>query len=307
MLDKVLNQLSKYEAPQGNRFGQPVFLFLCGGDDSNPRYICRKDTERFVEKNKKLGRVVTVKPEILLNEYNNLIEGMNLLELETVIAELSDAILLFDESPGSVCELGAFTMSQPIREIMTACVPLKNKDDLSFIIQGPIRHLEACRSSLSNVFYIDIECPFNSIELSEYLFDLEAKVRINRRRKVNKDSTSVNLGSFCRECLDIISIFSPISDDDLLQIYKGLKGFNYFDFSMKVSDKIPNSLNYKVVIAYLASTGLVSYKDGRITMTGHAPGYFMFQRSKRKEIQKIRAEIVARKRKHHEECVSVCS
>lgn len=307
MVDEAIDRLSRYKSMRGHHADQPVFLFLCGGDDANPRYICRKDTELFVQKSKELSRVVTVKPEILLNEYNYLIEEMNLLELETVIAELSDAILLFDESPGSVCELGAFTMSPSIRKIMTACVPLKNRDDLSFIIQGPIKHLEACSAPLSNVFYIDMDCPFSSIDLSNYLLGLEAKVRKYRRREINRKSIGVNIGSFCRECLDLISIFSPISDDDLLKIYKSLKGFEYFDFSMDVSDKVPNSFTYKVVIAYLASTGLISYKNGQITMTGHAPGYFMFDKKNRREIQKLRVEIIARKRRHYKECNSVCS
>lgn len=308
MFDKALKQLSRCAALQPNRAGgQPVFLFLCGGDDSESRYICRKDAERFIRNSKKLSRIVTVKPEILLNEYNYLIEGMNLLELETVIAELSDAILLFDESPGSVCELGAFTMSQPIREIMTACVPLRHKDNSSFIVQGPIRHLEASKSPLSNVFYLDIDCPLNSIELTDYLGSLETTVKKNRRRQINFEQANVNIGSFCRECLDVISIFSPIEDDDLLEVYKQLKGFGHFDFSMTASDKVPSSFTYKVVIAYLASTGLVSYKNGLIAMTGRAPGYFMFLPSKRREIQKIRGEIVASKRKRYMRCASVCS
>lgn len=285
---------------------RPVFLFLCGGDDSDARYICRRDVERYVRSKKGLERVLIVKPETLLNDFADLISEIDLLDLEAIIAELSDAILLFDESSGSICELGAFAMADATREIMTACIPFRYEGNSSFIVQGPVRHIEQCNSLLSSIIYLDTTCPFSSIELERYFDSLLENVARQHKREINRNKASVSLGSFCRECLDLISIFEPIEDLSLLSLYKQIKGFDSIKFSISTMSSIPRNFSYKVVFAYLASTGLVDYKDGMLTMTGEVPGYYMFLPSARDDIQMARAAIVSAKRKGHRGWDNVC-
>lgn len=283
------------------RKNHPLFLFLCGGDDSDPQYVCRREVERYVRINSRFKRVLTVKPEILLNEYAPAIEGINLLELEAIIADLSDAILLFDESAGSLCELGAFAMSPPIRRILTACIPERHFGKQTFVIQGPVRLIEANPTDLSSVIYLDIECPFSSPGLNDYLEELEENARKFHHRKINRSPDEVDLGSFTRECLDLITVFAPLKDYELLEIYKEYKGFDAFSFKIGTLESPPRSLSYKVALAYLASTGLLAYDlaAGTLDMTGEAPGYFMFSPSRRARIQSIRADLLGYRRKAH--------
>ncbi|MEC4295664.1 retron St85 family effector protein [Adlercreutzia shanghongiae] len=306
--ERAIRTLRSYESFYRRSVNAPLFLFLCGGDDANPSYICRKHVEEYVATSPSLKRVLTVKPEILLNGYSDVINDVNLLELEALIADLSDAILLFDESPGSLCELGAFAMSTPIREIMTACVPGRYRDEKSFVIQGPIRQIEQNQTEMSRVIYLDTDCPFASAGLLEYFSSFEKRVDAAAKRKMNRDSDAVDFGTFCRECLDLVAIFSPLTDRKLLEIYKRYKRFDTFKFRIKSLGKPPRGMTYKIALAYLASTGLIAYdyQSGELDMTGDAPGYFMFGPDRRKQVQSVRAELLSFKRKSHKEIDSVC-
>ena len=303
IIENTITQLRKCSSKFPNRHNHPIFLFLCGGDDSNEDYVCRVQTKEFLinnSDNSHLNQIQIVKPETFLNDYVEIINGIDLLDLEAIIAELSDAILLFDEAPGPVCELGAFAMVDATRDIMTACIPLEHKNDKSFIAQGPIRHLECCNSELANVIYLDIKCPFSSYELESYFYHL-AEYAINQRRfAINTNQNDVKLGSFCRECLDLISIFAPIRDYELLSLYKRYKGFDNgksMTFTANAIMHIPSNFNYRIVFAYLASIGLVVYENGMLFMTGKVPGYFMFNPRKRYDIQLLRARLVSSYRK----------
>jgi len=307
LVDKSIIALRRCETSLNHAKNQPVFVFLCGGDAKEPRYICRNETEQYLRKNQNLSTIVCVRPEILLKQYGSLLEELDLLELEAFIAEVSDAVLLYDESPGTVCELGAFAMSDPIWKIMTAAIPEKHKNDDSFIINGPVRHMEKGATSypLSSVIYLDINCPFSSIDLAKYFHHLRENVAKQSNRRINKNAGSVNLNSLCREYLDLISVFAPLSDDELIDIYKRYKDFDSFVLQSNTFSPIPKGVNVKTVIAFLSATGLVEYKDSLITMTGRVPSYFMFNASKSRQIAEIRAQVLAAKRRHYDRCDSV--
>lgn len=312
IIGNTILHLQQYSSRFPNRRNHPIFLFLCGGDDSNEEYVCRAQVKEFLINNSGkscLNQIQIVKPETFLNDYTEIIDGIDLLDLEAIIAELSDAILLFDEAPGPICELGAFAMVDATRDIMTACIPLEHKNDKSFIVQGPIRHLESCNSELANVIYLDIKCPFSSYELESYFYHL-VEYAINQHRfTINTNQSDVKLGSFCRECLDLISIFSPIRDYELLSLYKRYKGFDdgkSMTFTTNTIMHVPNDFNYRIVFAYLASMGLVVYENGLLSMSGKVPGYFMFNPRKRYDIQLLRARLVSSYRKDRERWADVC-
>lgn len=309
LIEKSISELRLCESSLNHAKNQPVFVFLCGGDNQDSKYICRNETERYLHTNPLLSTIVSVKPEILLNHYGFLLRDLDLLELESFIADLSDAVLLYDESPGTVCELGAFAMSDPIRQIMTVAIPEKYKGDASFVINGPVRHIERESAShpLSSVIYLDIECPFSSDELSTYFVQLRDNAKKQNDRRINKDPNNVYLDSMCREFLDLISVFAPLSDGDLTDIYKQYKSFESFSTCSKTFANVPGSIGSKAVIAFLAATGLIDYENGIIEMKGRIPSYFMFNASKASRVAEIRARVLAAKRKRYDRCASVYS
>ena len=66
----------------------------------------------------------------------------NLLDLEEYIAAIVDAVILFVESAGSICELGAFTKTPEIINKMHDFLMNDHGINPSFIVNGPPRYLE---------------------------------------------------------------------------------------------------------------------------------------------------------------------
>lgn len=83
--------------------------------------------------------------EILLAEaaFNALAKShfSNLLDLEEYIAAIVASVLLIVESPGSMCELGAFVKTVEIREKLIVVVPSEFKNVPSFITKGALQYL----------------------------------------------------------------------------------------------------------------------------------------------------------------------
>lgn len=97
-------------------------------------------------------------------------------------------------------------MSPQIKDILTACIPARFRGSRSFAIQGPVKLIEDCDSKLSNVFYLDIDCPFSSAELLEYFLSFESTVRYFKKHRINRDKDQVDLGSFVVSAL-ILQLF----------------------------------------------------------------------------------------------------
>jgi len=66
----------------------------------------------------------------------------NLLDMEECIAAIVDAVLLIVESPGSVCEFGAFTKTGEIRRKLVAIISNEYANVPSFITLGPVKFVE---------------------------------------------------------------------------------------------------------------------------------------------------------------------
>ena len=66
-----------------------------------------------------------------------------MLTFEEFLAEVSDVIVLFVESPGSFCELGAFSYAEKLfSDKLIIVIDEKYKGDKSFIITGPTAKAE---------------------------------------------------------------------------------------------------------------------------------------------------------------------
>ena len=91
----------------------PKFIFLCGkGFDTQAKYTQsnRGITDDFI-------RRLLPDTHIVLSERmweDGFDNSIDLLIFEEFLAEVSDAIILFVESPGSFCELGAFAYADAL-------------------------------------------------------------------------------------------------------------------------------------------------------------------------------------------------
>ncbi|HHT9113633.1 MAG: hypothetical protein HZA47_10055 [Planctomycetes bacterium] len=113
-------------------------IFLCGAD------LTQKDKIRY-----KIDKVLRnwwysiqydiIYPEDIFEELLYSSQTKDLLSLENLLAESTDAVVLIPESPGSFTELGAFANDEKVRNKLICIIDEKYKKNKSFINQGPLK------------------------------------------------------------------------------------------------------------------------------------------------------------------------
>lgn len=143
-----------------NVYRRNIDIFLCGGSSHNKIVSTRDQIKPILQKN----RYVTVLyPEDLFMELLNK-KNYDLLSLEKFLADNCDIICIVCESPGSFVELGAFVNHPDTFEKVVSLVPTKHKNDKSFIMMGPIRHIQLHNRNKAIFYSTDLEKPVNSLE-----------------------------------------------------------------------------------------------------------------------------------------------
>lgn len=120
----------------------PKILFLCGGD---PKYFKnRENIEQYFSKHHRhfLHFRAEHAWEAISNEANKSTNKTNALALEEWLAEFSDAVIILVESFGTVAELGAFSISEPLRKKLLPIINKKFEKDESFVNTGPVRWVD---------------------------------------------------------------------------------------------------------------------------------------------------------------------
>jgi hypothetical protein len=127
----------------------PGYILLCGGriaSASQPAislrdYILRHLTIKYAGVAERV-----VMPEELPDwgfdsVYNDIFE------LEQHLAALASAVVIFVESPGSIAELGAFSLLGGVKEKLMVIIHQQHAEQHSFIQLGPIRHIKSMNPS----------------------------------------------------------------------------------------------------------------------------------------------------------------
>jgi len=135
-------------------------VFLCGGpysDIDKPIPLSLRDGFLKILDNPALrGKVIIQAEDITkLHVFSDAYEDV--LQFETDLAEISELILLFCESEGSMAELGAFCVIQEIASRLLVVVRdrhWRGKGETSFIRLGPLRSLER-KHGQKSIFVID--------------------------------------------------------------------------------------------------------------------------------------------------------
>lgn len=77
------------------------------------------------------------------------------LEMEADLANLADLVIIVVESPGTFAELGAFSLSDPLRVKLLPLVDKKYADAESFIANGPLRWIDR-ESQFAPTIYVPL-------------------------------------------------------------------------------------------------------------------------------------------------------
>jgi len=295
--EKMLNSMKSHLDNSVSRFiTYPKFVFLCGAaydkceyENSNrgitDKYLRRKSGDVFIVLSEKLWE----------NSFNS---NIDLLTFEEFLAEVSDSIILFVESPGSFCELGAFAYAEKLfSDKLIIIIDEKYKGDTSFIITGPTA--KASKDG-SKVIYapLDGNGLLSSFDLrsalDEKIQDFKSKNSPRNKRSPNQNENRILVNSFILELLELINILQPISSRDLIDIYKAVKGFSAFSFVKKDGTPFHNEIKIDYIIKLLETVELIGIKDGLITSRQAKSQSLMFNYSRKTENQE-RNKLLCRK------------
>ncbi len=244
----------------------PKFIFLCGkAYDDNYNSTNRGIIEKFMTA--KDNRLFFVLSEHLWdNTFNS---DIDLLTFEEFLAEVSDAIILFVESPGSFSELGAFSYADRLfNNKLIIVIDNQYRESKSFIMTGPVTK---AKNNGAKVIYAPLYATglLSSSELratiDTLLNELKSKSSPKNKRKINTNSNEILLNSFILELLEIIKIMQPIYRQDLIELYKSIKKFSSFSFIKADGNKFNKEIKYDYILKLLQTIDLIKIHNGIIT------------------------------------------
>ena len=216
-------------------FTQSFFIFLCGGADK--RHIRNKIRIQL-----ETNGLQVLYPEDLFMDMLNRDKKADLLEYENLLASNSDIVCIICESMGSAVELGAFIQNEKLEQKLIVCVNQKYARDKSFIMMGPVKHLQ--KNHKSSVFiYKEKEPKLLGEELSKKFKHLQ---RLSERG--NKSLSFDNLSAYIAFIPIIAYFYKNIKRKEL---YKTLK-------ELLISQKsLPENFNelFNASIKYLIKSG----------------------------------------------------
>lgn len=130
----------------------PSFIFLCGGPistDAGKYLSCRDIFYSYITNNSFQFRDNIVLAEKIF-EYFSHSDYEDLLKFEVDLAELSSLTVLFSESPGSIAELGSFSVLKTIQNRLLVVMHQDDTNKESFIWRGPALFLKNLSKSNGN-------------------------------------------------------------------------------------------------------------------------------------------------------------
>lgn len=288
----------------------PTFIFSCGGDPTYHPARTRLKDYITSSKNPCFRNVYCVNAENMADmpEFSK----KNLLIQEAMIIDASDCVILFAESVGSWCELGAFSALPTVYPILTVAYDKTHGKDKSFLMKGPIAMVRQHETELAKAIGVDLDCPTATPEFTRFLASIKSAARGSTRKQINTSYKEINLGGYVHELLDIVNYFAPILSDDVEVLYRSLKGFprkNRLNIvsptiteSIKDSKAISRDIDTEQVLAFMKSSQMIAASkdaDGRewlnpIIRPEHS---FMFRDVYKRTFQNAQASILLDKRR----------
>jgi len=300
---EILKEVGEHISTENYKYVySPKFIFLCGkGYDYNNSNTYdstnRGVIQRYIESKDSTVRIVLA--ERLWE--NGQLNEIDLLTFEEFLAEVSDNVILFVESMGSACELGAFTFSnEHLLRKLVIVMDEEYRDGSSFINNGPI-----AKANKYNVpvLYSDLKGPLlGSKELTDEIDDLTQKLKCknNNNRYMPNKTNKVKISSFIVEMLEIVRLFQPIKKEDLLFVYKSLKGFGNFDFVKKDETEFNTKIETRYVFKLLEDMDILTSNENGFSLNEEVPHEnFMFTFTPL-TLSIMRGKILSRKYKYKE-------
>ena len=307
--DEVVAALKRHLRRKRSTENRPILVFSCGGEEKS--HSSRKMLQAYVECNESscLRNVFFMKAENIAGDPS--MQDFDLLTQEALVADIADWLIIFAESVGSFCELGSFAVLPHAAEITSVVVDKKRRHDSSFLMNGPVRVIEQNKSPLANVFFANLKCPMENTEFTLFVNCVREKVNEAEqgdviRKPINLLASSVFVGSFAHELLDLLALFGPLSANEVVDLYCAIKGFKKSE--IKLVSKIleadmrkPKPIRVDHVLAAMLATGMLGQiKDieGSCLYYSKIPldSYFMFRETSSKDFKSTRSQVLLSRR-----------
>lgn len=317
-----LDVLKKHKRTNRSLSDRPLFIFPCGGAEDT--HVSRKRFKQYVQENRDKGKplrgVYCITAEDLAR--SEALHDLNLLEQEALLAEICDWIIIFAESPGSFCELGAFSALPHAAGVTSVAVDSKYANEQSFLNDGPVKELANTNSPLSNSFYLNLNNPFSNANFARFVSHIRDHIKASdacrlgkvRSKTINRDEKDIHVGPLIHELLDLLQILGPSSVDSLWTIYCLVKGFDEKQAKRAIHSIVLSedmlvgqrgheqddrvNITYGSVIGMMLGCGLVTLEEGLLHSRVHLQSYFMFKETDDADFNDMRSNIMMRKMKH---------
>lgn len=244
----------------------PKFVFLCGKtfnsenefDQSNRGVI-----KKFI--NSQTDCFTVVLSEKLWED--GFSSNIDLLTFEEFLAEISDFIILFPESPGSFCELGAFSYAtERFSKKLIIVNDETHRQSKSFIETGPIAK---AKINGAKIIYANLNRGLLSSKelrdtVKEIIKEISNPLSSKNQKIINRIESEVSISSFIYEILELIKLLQPINSKDLIDVYKTLKGFSSFSFIKDGENKNRFDLNIDYIYRLLQFSNIIKINSNKM-------------------------------------------
>lgn len=191
------DHLVEYLTSSNYRFRRlPATLFLCGGANSSTRdrlrdYLRRRFKDLDIFYAERVWDQIAARTDL------------SALEMEANLAQLADLVIIVVESPGTFTELGAFSLSEPLRKKLVAIVDEEYQRAQSFISTGPLRWLDRA-SDFSPTIYVPLQ------RILECVGEVEERIsRISRLNTTKISDLSTSPKHLLFFLCDLLSVIYP--------------------------------------------------------------------------------------------------
>lgn len=234
----------------------PTYIFICGGKaskDDNHITSCRSLFYKYVKDNSCQYKDDIIFAEEIFDYYTNS-PYKDLLRFEEDIAHLSALTLVFSESPGSIAELGAFSVIESIRKRLLVVFHDRHSNKKSFIWQGIADHLKQNpKSSLAKKPVLVYNWPLegshtNQLSTRDFHGASNLNDEINKILKGLKKISKFNKGDPCHLMLLVLDVLKMVQIASLVDISKILNALRVCTSRNTIRQRLSLLESVKLVI-----------------------------------------------------------
>lgn len=260
-----------------NILNQSNVVFVCGGN--RPDDMRNQFEEAFPQL---LPDYEFFKPEFAMENYFSFgdTEPFDIADFETMVADLSIAIVLFPEAPGSFAELGYFSGQDNLARKTVLALDLNHQRSGSFISLGP-----AAKISKISVFGSPIQLDYKNPYLSHVSTRVAEHARLSKRKRKFSPTDFQNLTTFELFALihRLVDLLVVATGEDIESVLRSL-------FGSKVS---PSRIK-KVISILIGSSRLIEVGEfGHLTASSKRPFALSLVDGAKTELTEISVEISA--------------